>query len=139
MRLRRDKPEPRIELIPLIDVMCFLLTFFFYSFAFMARIEMVPMELQKFRSGQQAEPRPAATISIDLEGRVFFNRDLVPIDDLRGKVMHAKESQPETVVYVAVADGQGTVDRAPILQEVWDRLRDTGVPVSIVGKPKDLR
>ncbi len=139
MRLRRTADEPRIELIPLIDVMCFLLTFFFYSFAFMARIELVPMELRKVTSGERAGPKPAATVSIDLEGRIFFNREPVVLDDLRGKVMAAREAKPETIVYLALADGAGTVDRAPVLQDVWDRLKDTGVSVNIVGKPKEDR
>ncbi|MSR19336.1 MAG: biopolymer transporter ExbD [Phycisphaerales bacterium] len=137
MRLRRNDSEPRIELIPLIDVMCFLLTFFFYSFAFMARIELVPMELRKFTTGVRAEPKPAATVSIDLQGRVFFNREAINLDDLRRLAMEAKAAKPETVIYVAVADGQGSVDRAPVLQDVWDRLKDVGMPVNIVGKPRD--
>ena len=53
--------------------------------------------------------------------------------------MAAREAKPETIVYLALADGAGTVDRAPVLQDVWNRLKDTGVSVNIVGKPKEDR
>ena len=41
------------------------------------------------------------------------------------------------MVYIAVADGQGTVDRAPIMQSVWDKLRGCGLQVNFVGRPID--
>ncbi|MEN9669490.1 MAG: hypothetical protein RLZZ386_1397, partial [Planctomycetota bacterium] len=56
MRIRRTTHEPRIELIPLIDVMMFLLSFFIYSQALAVRISVVPMELRKFQSAQAAKP-----------------------------------------------------------------------------------
>jgi hypothetical protein len=40
-------------------------------------------------------------------------------------------------VYIAVADGEGTVDRAPILQDVWERLRGSGLSVNLVGRRVD--
>ncbi|MGA1709243.1 MAG: hypothetical protein ACO4CI_11215, partial [Phycisphaerales bacterium] len=52
-------------------------------------------------------------------------------------IVKSREIDPATVVYLAIADGQGTVDRAPILQELWDRLRLAGIPINLVGKPAD--
>ncbi len=137
MRIRRTVHEPRIELIPLIDVMMFLLSFFIYSQALAVRISVVPMELRKFESSQAAKPAPAATISIALDGKLFYNRVPCSIDDIAGRVAESKKEDPKTVVYIAVADGEGSVDRAPIMQSVWDRLRGSGLQVNFVGKPRD--
>ena len=136
-RLRRQPAEARIELNPLIDLMTFLLTFFIYAVVMMVRVDMVPMELKQFATGRPAKPAPAATISLDTDGTLYFNRDKVTLDEVAGKVKEARTADPETVVYLAVAYGQGRVDRAPLLQDVWDRLKDLGVAVNLVGKPNE--
>jgi biopolymer transport protein ExbD len=136
-RMRREPPEARIELNPLIDLMTFLLTFFIYAVVMMVRVDMVPMELKQFASGKPAKPLPAATISLDLSGAIYFNKDKVTLDEVADKVKAAKQADPTTVVYLAVANGQGTMDRAPVMQDLWDRLKDLGVAVNLVGKPKE--
>ncbi|NBV63539.1 MAG: hypothetical protein EBR71_03515 [Planctomycetes bacterium] len=136
-RMRREPPEARIELNPLIDLMTFLLTFFIYAVVMMVRVDMVPMELKQFASGKPAKPLPAATISLDLTGAIYFNKDKVTIDEVAEKVKAAKQADPTTIVYLAVANGQGTMDRAPLMQDLWDRLKDLGVAVNLVGKPKE--
>ena len=137
MRIRRTTHEPRIELIPLIDVMMFLLSFFIYSQALAVRISVVPMELRKFQSAQAAKPAPAATISITLDGKLYYNRVPCELSDVAGRVAESKSEDTKTVVYIAVADGQGTIDRAPIMQSVWDKLRGCGLQVNFVGRPID--
>lgn len=137
LRLRRAPHEPRIEVIPLIDVMMFLLSFFIYSQALAVRVSVVPMELRNFESAQDAKPAPAATISIALDGKVFYDREPVSLDGIPERVAASRKEDARTVVYIAVADGQGTVDRAPILQDIWDRLRKSGLTVNLVGRKID--
>ena len=137
LRLRRAPHEPRIEVIPLIDVMMFLLSFFIYSQALAVRVSVVPMELRNFASAQDAKPAPAATISIDLEGKLFYDREPVELDGLAERIAASRKEDARTVVYVAVANGEGRVDRAPILQDVWERLRGSGLTVNLVGRRVD--
>ena len=137
LRLRRAPHEPRIEVIPLIDVMMFLLSFFIYSQALAVRVSVVPMELRNFASAQDAKPAPAATISIDLEGKLFYDREPVELDALPERIAASRKEDERTVVYIAVANGEGTVDRAPILQDVWERLRGSGLTVNLVGRRVD--
>ena len=66
-----------------------------------------------------------------------ISKQRVTADELPAKVKEARAADPATVVYLAVDNGSGKVDRAPILQDLWDRLRDLGVAVNFVGKPKD--
>jgi biopolymer transport protein ExbD len=136
-RIRREPPEARIELNPLIDLMTFLLTFFIYAVVMMVRVDMVPMELKRFSTGQPAKPAPAATISLDIEGLVYFTKEKITIEEVAPRVKAAREADPTTIVYLAVDHGQGKIDRAPILQDLWDRLKDLGVAVNFVGKPSD--
>ena len=136
-RIRRETTEARIELNPLIDLMTFLLTFFIYAVVMMVRVDMVPMELKQFSTGHPAKPTPAATISLDLDGSIYFNKEKVKLEEVAVKVKAAKDADPTTVVYLAIANGQGTLDRAPVMQDLWDRLNGLGVAVNLVGKPKE--
>lgn len=121
----------------MIDVIFLLLVFFIYAMVMMVRVDLVPMELHTFETGQPAEPAPAATISIDLAGAVFIDREPVTLDDLARTIQKRLASDPTTVVYLAVAEGNSKVDRAPVLQDVWDRLRPSGVTINLVGRPSD--
>ena len=134
-RIRRTPIHPRIELIPLIDVMTFLLTYFIFATATLMRVDLVPMQLRQFTSGVAATPAPAVTIAVDLEGRVFVDREPFNVESLADAVRAKLEKDRKTVVYLAIAEGQGSVDRAPLLQEVWDRLRPLNITVNLVGKP----
>ncbi|MEE2681680.1 MAG: biopolymer transporter ExbD [Planctomycetota bacterium] len=136
MAIRRSNHEFRVELTPMIDVIFLLLVFFIYAMVLMVRVDLVPMELRSFQTGQPAEPAPAATISIDLDGNVFLDRQPIPLDDLADAVRERTIIDPATVVYLAVAEGRSETDRAPVLQDVWDRLRPTGVTINLVGRPK---
>lgn len=121
----------------MIDVIFLLLVFFIYAMVLMVRVDLVPMELHTFETGQPAEPAPAATISIDLKGNVFLDRTSVDLDNLPDLVRERVAQDPTTVVYLAVAEGKSDIDRAPLLQDVWDRLRPTGITINLVGRPRD--
>lgn len=133
-RVRRIPHEPRIELAPLIDVMLFLLTFFIYSVMMLERVDLVPMELRTFASGRPATPAPAATVSVDLDGRLYLDRTPVALDGLVARLSEARAAAPDLVVYLAIADGDSEVDRSRVLLDVWDRLQPERFNVAIVGR-----
>jgi biopolymer transport protein ExbD len=133
-RVRRTTHEPRIELAPLIDVMLFLLTFFIYQVMVTERVDLVPMELRTYRSGTAAKPAAAATISIDLDGVLYLDRVPVALDELVSRLEPMRETAPDLVVYLALADGSSRIDRSNLLLEIWDRLQPAKFNVSIVGR-----
>ena len=87
-------------------------------------------------SRRPAKPTTAATISVLRTGKIYFNREEVEMKDVEVKVREAKAADPKTVVYLAIEDGQGVTDRAPILQDLWDRLQDEGVNIQMTGGAK---
>ena len=133
-RVRRTTHEPRIELAPLIDVMLFLLTFFIYQVMVTERVDLVPMELRTYRSGTAAKPAAAATISIDLDGVLYLDRVPVALDELVSRLEPMRETAPDLVVYLALADGSSRIDRSNLRLEIWDRLQPAKFNVSIVGR-----
>ncbi|MEM7227771.1 MAG: biopolymer transporter ExbD [Planctomycetota bacterium] len=135
--LRRTDYEPRIEIMPLIDVIFLLLTFFIFAMVLMVRAELLPFELQSYAAGEPATPAAAITISLDLDGSVYVDRELVDIDDLRQVVISKADELPDAKIYLAVAEGTGTTDRAPVLTDLWDRMKDAGLEIYFVGKPAE--
>ncbi len=123
--------------MPLIDVIFLLLTFFIYALVLMVRAELLPMELESYAAADAATPAPAETISIALDGTVYLNRDPIQIDRILPALQEAIEANPETSIYLALEDGAGTVDRAPLLTAVWDQLKDAGLKINFVGRPQN--
>ena len=85
LTLRRPQNEPRIEIMPMIDVIFLLLTFFIYAMVLMVRAELLPLQLPEFASGQPATIPPAVTISIDEQGSLFLNREPIILDEVVGR------------------------------------------------------
>lgn len=123
--------------MPLIDVIFLLLTFFIYAMVLMVRVDVLPVPLASFTAGEAAEPRPVAAITIDLDGQLFVNREPVALDEVLPALQAIREAEPQTAIYLALESGEGRVDRAPLLQQLWDRLKDAGMEIAFVGAPGD--
>jgi biopolymer transport protein ExbD len=136
VRLRRQRIETRVEIMPLVDVIFLLLTFFIYAMMLMVRAEMVPVNLPELQSGVPATPAPAVTISIDAAGALYVDREPVAPEDIRAVILRRVADDPDTIVYIA-ADERGDEDRLPIFIDLYDRLANAGLTLKIVGRPKD--
>src|SRR5512132_431306 len=78
MRLRRREiKKARIEIIPMIDTIFFLLVFFMISTLSMARYSGLPVNLPKAATGQQTA-NDNATVTIKPDGSVAIDKQDVP-------------------------------------------------------------
>ena len=136
LRLRRSEHEMRIEIMPLIDVIFLLLTFFIYAMVLMVRAELLPLQLPEFASAEPAEPAPAVTISIDSEGELFLDRDRIELEQLLPALQERIDRDPGIVIYIA-ADERGTSDRLPGFFALYDRLAREGLNLRLVGRPRE--
>jgi biopolymer transport protein ExbD len=119
LRIRRPEDELRIEIMPLIDVIFLLLTFFIYAMVLMIRAELLPVQMQQFASGEPATPAPAVTISIDRAGTLYVNRQPVTMDTILDRLREEQAKDPETVIYLA-AEEVGDTDRLPTFLALYD-------------------
>lgn len=136
LTLRRTTYEPRVEIMPLIDVIFLLLTFFIYAMVLMVRAELMPMKLQQFASAEQARPAPAVTVSIMLDGSILVDREPTKLEDVRAALEDARADDPETRLYLGLEAGEGAADRGPILTALWDQLQDAGLEIFFIGEMK---
>lgn len=143
LRVRRHDLSPRVELLPLIDVIFLLLTFFIYSLILTVRAEILPLQLVPVSGGAEVEPGQVAALTIDAAGRLFFDREPIELDELpdRLRSFAAQDNPPPLFVALEVSQTPGNeappTDRGPLLVRLIEMLRDAGVEdVSVVGPPR---
>lgn len=144
--VRRHDLSPRVEIMPLIDVIFLLLTFFIYSLVTMVQAEILPVQLQTLTTGQAAEPATIMAVTIDAGGNLYLNR--VPIDGetLDLKLQETAQLEDVPKVFLALEDAPAAspdgpanepaavIDRGPLLIGLIERVRRAGIEdFNIVG------
>jgi biopolymer transport protein ExbD len=121
MRRRRvDEPDvsPQINIVPMIDVIFAILTFFIMSTLFLGRFEGLAVNLPRANS---AKPQRVirATVTLDKNGNLYLNKNRLQVEDLPNSIRRI--SQPgQDLVVVLNADGSVTHDR---VVTVMDQIR----------------
>jgi|TARA_X000001036_G_scaffold86852_8_gene78938 biopolymer transport protein ExbD len=124
-------------MMPLIDVVFLLLTFFIYAMVLMVRAEVLPVPLESYVSGTQAETRASISVTIAVDGNIYVGKTIVPIEQVATTVAQQHETSPDAVIYLVVEDGEAVVDRGPLLTGTWDQLRNAGLEIFLVGAPTE--
>ncbi|KWN76060.1 ExbD/TolR family protein [Burkholderia ubonensis] len=104
MKLRRSRASKRgrIEIIPMIDVMFFLLATFMLTSLAMQRLDAVGIDLPRGQARQLQADRPV-TLSVNRENQIFIDRQPVPLDRVSGIVAHLLGRHHDIVI--AADDG----------------------------------
>jgi biopolymer transport protein ExbD len=123
MRVPRQRSEKaRIEIIPMIDVIFFLLVFFMVSTLSMTINRGLPVNLPKAASSQK-DLRESFNITVTQDGTLFLNKEQTSLVELGQQVKAGLEKDPELVVIVS---GDDQASHGAILS-VMDEVRLAGV------------
>ncbi len=136
LTIRRTQNDARIEIMPMIDVIFLLLTFFIYSMVMMVRAEILPVELHSFASGEPTTVAPAVSITIDRNGSLFLDREPIALEAVLDRLSALRIADPNTLVYVA-AEKFGEQDRLPTFLDLYDILSRAGLTIKLVGRPEE--
>jgi biopolymer transport protein ExbD len=132
---RRSIKKARIEIIPMIDTIFFLLVFFMISTLSMTQFKGMAVNLPKAASGEQASAESAA-ITIDKDGRLFLNQQAVDKAALGDALKQQLANNAEMLVVINADDG---VAHGQVV-EVMDIVRAaSAVKMAIAVKPKEQR
>ena len=136
MRIQRcNLKKARIEIIPMIDTIFFLLVFLMISTLSMSHYRGMPVNLPKAASGQQA-PAESAAITIDNESRIFLNKEGVDKVALGELLRQPLEQNADLLDVINADDG---VEHGRVV-EVMDIARGANVAkMAIAVKPKESR
>lgn len=113
--------KPRIEMLPLIDIVFLLLVFFIYAMLSMAVHRGLPVDLPRSATAEKGKELPLA-VTVTADGAVQVNKEAVPLARLT-EVLQQKAAGPETGVLL-FADRSLSYQR---LFAVLDRIRKAGL------------
>lgn len=131
MRLPNE-PEPpfQINIVPMIDVIFAILTFFIMSSLYLTRSEGLPVDLPQAGTAEQ-QAQSQLVVTIDASGNLSLNREAMPIDTLVAQIrsLAITGQQPFVVINADQAVPHGQV------VAVMDRLRSIeGVRMAIATR-----
>lgn len=106
MRLQ-DEPEVpfQINIVPMIDVVFSILTFFIMSTLFLTRQEGLPVNLPRAASSQQAQVPTKITVTVDKQGVISLNKQPTTVDALGDQIRNLIGSNPESLVVINADEG----------------------------------
>ncbi len=113
--------QPQLMIIPMIDIIFFLLVFFMLSTLYMVEQQTVPVNLPQAASSQQDQPKSIA-ITVQENGSVLFQQEELPQELLLKRVQLELKNQPETVF---VLRGDKNTAYGNVVG-IFDKLRQAG-------------
>jgi biopolymer transport protein ExbD len=129
----RSKKRARIEIIPLIDIIFFLLATFVMVSLSMVKNRGIPVHLPSAATGAPQEQGDFATISIDAAGKLFFNKQPVTAAQLNGALKELLSSDSDPRVFI---NGDAKAEFGQAIA-VLDQVRSLGITkVAIATQPK---
>jgi biopolymer transport protein ExbD len=113
MKFRRSRASKRgrIEIIPMIDVMFFLLATFMLASLAMQRLDAVKVDLPSGQAQQMSEDQPL-TLAVDRTNTVFLDRQPVRLDQVEAGVRRLLKPDRSVVIAADDVAAQGTVVQA---------------------------
>ena len=113
--------KARIEIIPLIDIMFFLLaTFIMISISMLKNLGM-PVNLPSAHSAATDHSKPSATISVTQDGKVYWDKRETSLEQLPSQL--SALADPEAKVFI---HGDKKADFGTVVQ-VLDEVRKAGI------------
>lgn len=118
------KPRIRIEIIPLIDVVFFLLATFLILSLSMAHNQGIDVNLPTANSGiTKGHHQSTATISLTVKGNIYLNKEKISFEKLRARLEKIKAANSQIQVFIN-ADEKVSVGNAV---KILDLVRKVGI------------
>jgi len=129
---RASAKKARIEIIPMIDTMFFLLVFFMIATLSMTLQHGMPVNLPQANTATDNIPEEAS-LTLTTQGELFFNKDLIGLAELESRLANLLQTSGEPSVIIN-ADEAVTHGR---VIEVMDTVRKTGITnMAIATEPE---
>lgn len=141
MQLRQDQgnieQEVRIEIIPLIDVIFCILTFFILAAVGLSRQQAISLNLPAASTGTP-QMREMLVVSLDDIGQVYVEQELVTRSQLNQAIKNYHQNNPNALMVLHASRNSSYNDVVQIL----DKLREIGgnrvALATMPGKAKKL-
>ncbi|SEO47651.1 ExbD/TolR family protein [Propionispora vibrioides] len=123
--MRRDyriAEQPKIMIIPMIDIMLFVLVFFMVSTIYMVQLNTLPVNLPAAAAAQRETKPNLISITITEQGDIVYDKDTLPVENLAERIRSSLVADSETV-FVLRGDRKAFYED---MATVLDALKQSG-------------
>src|ERR1043165_9018366 len=116
------KHHARIEIIPLIDIMFFLLASFMMVSLSQVRMKGWKVNLPEGKSGEVQNKKDYISLSVDKEGTYYFDKEVIKLEDILPRLQKIYKLTPDAKIFIRgdVESVHGNVTR------MLDQIRSSG-------------
>ncbi len=126
---KQPMKKARIEIIPMIDTIFFLLVFFMFTSLSMVKMKGMDISLPKDSTAVNQKPPPQVVITVDPAGQYYLNTEKIDGGQLQTELQTRINAKPDTVFIVNVNKSRQTQD----IITVMDAVNQVQIP----GRPND--
>lgn len=120
--MKVHKKKPRIEIIPMIDVMFFLLVFFMVASLSMVAQKGIGVSLPGAGATKPLEKKVQIVISLTPDDRVFYDKEICDVEMIKTRLAKAVKDNPDIMV---VVQADKDVKHGRVV-EVMDAIKASG-------------
>ncbi len=133
MIFKRTPPRgPRVDIVPLIDIIFFLMAFFMFFTTFRTGVSGIPIELPESKQAVALEEK-RVVVTVDPQGQIFLGEPVpISLEQLTAVLTPMVVQRPDLLVVIN-ADTQVRYGR---LIEVMDAITAAGVTLPALGVEK---
>lgn len=134
MNLPKDPETPaQINIVPLLDVIFTLLTFFILASLFLTNAEGLPVNLPQASAGKQTIEPERLTVTIDAQSQLSLDRKPTTLDALTEQI-RASVNQKKTVLVVINADEKANMGSAVTVMDLVQQI--PGAKIAVATRKK---
>ncbi len=114
--------KARIEIIPLIDIMFFLLASFMMVSLSQTTMKGMKVNLPTGSSGETQSKKDYISLSVDRDGYSYFDKEKIPLEDIAPRLRKEFTTRPDAKIFIRgdMEAVHGNVTR------VLDQIRSSG-------------
>jgi biopolymer transport protein ExbD len=129
----RARKRARIEIIPLIDIIFFLLATFIMVSLSMVKNKGIPVNLPVSSVSAPQDRKDSISITVTERGEIFWDKERTSLAELPARLQHLKAGTPDPKIFLN-GDTKAELGNAVA---VLDEVRLAGISkVAIETKPK---
>jgi biopolymer transport protein ExbD len=95
-----SKKHARIEIIPLIDIMFFLLASFMMVSLSQVSMKGWKVNLPEGKSGDVQNKKDYVSLSVDKDGTYYFDKEVIALEAIHGKLVQVYRTNPEAKIFI---------------------------------------
>ena len=136
MKLRslRVESQPKIMIIPMIDIIFFLLVFFMMSTLYMVEQRTLPVNLPQ-ASAAQSDMAKNVAITVAKDGAIYVDQEQIPTELFKARIQAQLARQNDTA-FILRADKQAEYGRVVM---ILDELKAVGVKKVAVATEQQVQ